>query len=604
MRQGTGDGQGEPPPLRIRQVFCYNIRVREYPNRNGKEGLSVKKQWWKSAVVYQIYPQSFLDTNGDGVGDIRGIIEKIPYIRDLGANVIWLCPIYASPMADQGYDISDYRHVDPLYGTDEDLEELIGTAKENGIRVLMDLVVNHCSDRHPWFREAVSDPESPYADYFIIRETQDGAPPNNVRSYFGAGTWTRIGDSDRYYFHCFAPQQPDLNWENPALRKEITDIIEYWLAKGIAGFRVDAIGNLKKSPELFTSRHLPADGDDGLVSVVRYTLLQDGIGDFLEEMRRVFAKWDAFTVSELAVPPEKLEEYVGGEGYFSTTFDFTYADMDVEWVKGKAVRREITPRAFAEAIASSQLAIQEKSWGAPFLENHDQPRSVNKFIPAQYIGYESKTALGAAFFFLRGTPFIYQGQEIGMENYPYSSVSQFRDVAALGQIENAADAAEREELFAYHKARGRDNARTPMQWENAENAGFSSAEPWIPVNPDYVSINVMDETKDPRSVLNFYREMIRLRRASEWSDALVWGRFEPIPGEGEKDGRIAYVRRTEEQTVYVAVNLSEKPVPLPAGMTGEVILDNLALGREEGYAGLPERLAPFQVVLAGVKTPR
>ncbi|MDE6055101.1 MAG: hypothetical protein K2G55_15395 [Lachnospiraceae bacterium] len=374
----------------------------------------MKKKWWQESIVYQIYPKSFQDTNGDGIGDIQGIIRHLDYLNNLGINMIWLCPINVSPMKDTGYDIADYYKVDPSLGTNEDLEELVRCADGYGIKIIMDLVVNHCSDQHRWFKKAIENPDSKYASYFIIEET-DGSVPNNIRCYNGTSAWERIGDSNRYYYHAFAKEQPDLNWENPSVRKEIIDMMKFWQKKGIAGFRIDAIGNLKKSKEVFERKMYAPDGNDGLVSQEAFILMQDGIDEYLKELQdEVFDQYDMFTVAEVNVPEVKMPDFMGEDGFFSTVFDFTYTDLDIEKISGVEWKREWTIKEFKENIFQSQNAIQKCGWGSPYLENHDQPRSVNKYIPKEDLGYESKTALATLYFFLRGTPFIYQGQELGM----------------------------------------------------------------------------------------------------------------------------------------------------------------------------------------------
>ena len=523
-----------------------------------------KSDWWKHAVVYQIYPKSFQDSNGDGIGDLKGIISRLDYLKRLGVNVLWLCPVYQSPMDDGGYDISDYYHIHPMFGDDADMDELIRKADGMGIKILMDLVVNHTSDEHEWFQQALKDPDSKYADYYIFKETADGNPPNNWRSYFGEPAWTRVEGTNRFYLHEFSRKQPDLNWENEALREEIYRMVNYWLDKGLAGFRIDAIGNIKKRLEYETFQ---PDGEDGLRYIGDWVLNQPGIEVFLRELNeRTFRPHNSMTVAEANVPEELLNLFIGEEGFFSMVFDFSYTDIDVpatgEWFRP----RDFTVEELRKAIFSSQRMVQEKGWGALYLENHDQNRSVNKYIPEEEIGYHSKTMLASLFFFLRGTPFIYQGQEIGMENIRMASIDDYDDIATRGQYARAMNAGlDKETAFDIVAKRSRDNSRTPMQWDSGKNAGFSSADrTWIRVNPNYKSINAADQ-EHPDSVLSFYRELIRLRKDSKYSDIIISGEF--LPYESEDPCVIAYQRSTAHERLLVIHNFQNRQsaIRLPKG---------------------------------------
>ncbi len=551
----------------------------------------MKEKWWKNAIVYQIYPKSFQDTNGDGIGDLRGIINRLDYIKNLGADTIWLCPINVSPMMDNGYDIADYYNVDPDFGTNEDLEELVEAAKKRGIKVLMDLVVNHCSSEHAWFKEAVRDPKSKYASYFIIEET-DGKEPNNMRCYAAASAWERIGDSNRFYFHSFSREQPDLNWENPELRKEIIEMMKFWQKKGIAGFRIDAIGNIKKSKEALEQKPIPTDSSDGMASMEKHVLMQNGIEEYLRELKEeVFDKYDMMTVAEVDVPEEKMERFIGKDGLFSMVFDFSYTDIDIEKRNGKEWKRDWSIKELKEKIFKSQNAIQKYGWGSPYLENHDQPRSIDKYVSKEEIGYESKTALGALYFFLRGTPFIYQGQEIGMENYPFKDADELRDPFAVERYEQSVKNGENAEAdMEYFRARGRDNSRTPMQWDDGAYAGFSDTEPWIPVNPNYKTMNAKSQMEETHSVYHFYQKMICLRKSPEYGKTLTYGDFEGI--ETEKDALIGYKRADEKYEISVWVNFGNETVDLPEKLEQNSILLN---NRTEA----PEsKLLPYQTILA------
>lgn len=551
------------------------------------------KAWWKEAVVYQIYPKSFQDSNGDGIGDLRGIIDRLPYIRDLGTNVIWLCPVYQSPMDDGGYDISDYYHINPMFGTDDDMDELIRRADDMGIKVLMDLVVNHTSDEHEWFQRALKDPDSKYADYYIFRETKDGKAPNNWRSYFGGPAWERVEGTNRFYLHAFSKKQPDLNWENPLLREEIYRMVNYWLDKGLGGFRIDAICNIKKRLEYGTFQ---PDGEDGLRYIGDWILHQPGIEIFLNELNeRTFHVHNSMTVAEADVPEELLEQYIGEKGFFSMVFDFSYTDIDVpgtgEWFRP----RRFTVSELRKNIFRSQKTVQEKGWGAVYLENHDQNRSANKYIPGRDIGYHSKTMLASLFLFLRGTPFIYQGQEIGMENIRMDTLDDYDDIATKGQYERALKAGlSKEEALAAVMQRSRDNNRTPMQWNGEKNAGFSSAEKtWLRVNSNYSRINVEQQEREENSVLKFYRELISLRRNSRYRQIIVDGMF--LPYEVEEASVIAYQRILGGERLLAIHNFQnrESVVKIPKGYHEKVIGNYEGSCQAEGRY----RLKPYECIV-------
>lgn len=544
----------------------------------------MKEKWWQKAIVYQIYPKSFQDTNGDGIGDLQGVIKRLDYINELGVNVIWLCPINESPMKDNGYDISDYYKVDPAFGTNEDLYELIDRAGKYGIKIVMDIVVNHCSDQHRWFQEMVKNPDSEYSSYFIIEET-DGKEPNNLRCYNGSSAWERIGNSNRFYFHAFSKDQPDLNWENENLRKEIIDMMKFWQEKGVAGFRIDAIGNIKKSKETFERKTFTADGKDGRVSIDSFVLVQDGIEVYLKELRdEVFEKYDMMTVAEVNVPEAKLEEFIGEDGLFSMVFDFSYTDLDIEKRDGQEWKRNWTMKELKKNIFASQEMIQKHGWGSPYLENHDQPRSVNKYLAMKDLSYNSKTALGTLYFFLRGTPFIYQGQELGMENYPFEKISEIRDPFAIDRYEQSKNRGDdTKKVIDYFKERGRDNSRTPMQWDNSNHAGFSTSMPWILENPNYVTLNARQEIADENSIFHYYKKMIHLRNKSEYSSTLTFGNFEAV--DTKEDEFFCYKRYDDELEILVMVNLGDKEIEIPITLRErEVLLNNR---KENGSVLLP-----------------
>lgn len=551
-------------------------RIEEKMDRKkagGKNPDGKNPEWWKEAVVYQIYPKSFMDANRDGVGDIRGIIEKLDYLKWLGVNVLWICPVYCSPMADNGYDISDYYHVDPSFGTDEDLDELIFEAGKRGMKLLMDLVVNHTSDEHPWFLEALEHPDGPYADYYVFREGKDGNPPDNLRSYFGGSVWEQAGETGRYYFHSFGKKQPDLNWENPKLREEIYDMMNYWLDKGLGGFRVDAIGNIKKNLERTS---YPADGSDGLSHAGTWILNQPGIEEYLAEMNEKTIKpHNGMTVAEVGVPDELLGNFIGERGFFSMVFDFSYTDIDVPDTAEWFVPTGWTVEDVKKNIFHSQLTTQKVGWGAVYLENHDQPRSVSKYIPEEEIDRHSVTLLGNLFMTLRGTPFIYQGEELGMTNIHMERLEDYDDPATHDQYARALESgvSEKDAWNAVYR-RSRDNSRTPMQWSGGKNAGFSEADTtWLKVNPNYREINAEREAGEADSVLAYYRELIRLRTESEYRDIMIHGSFRPY---GEAiENVIAYERESGAGRLLIINNFGKEKRRVPlGGKQYEMVLGN------------------------------
>ena len=521
------------------------------------------KKWWKKEVGYQIYPRSFYDSNNDGIGDLNGITEKLDYLKNLGITLIWVCPIFKSPMDDNGYDISDYYDVNPEFGTKEDLEKLIAEAEKRGIKVILDLVINHTSDEHEWFLEALKNPESKYRNYYIFKRGENGLPPTNWRSHFGGSAWEKVeGEADEngnemYYLHLFTKKQPDLNWENPEVRKELYKMVNYWLEKGIAGFRVDAINSIKKDARYLD---LPVDGADGMAHNVEYTLNQPGIEEFLSELaKETFKKYNAMTVAETPMLEyERYNDFIGDDGFFTMIFDFSYADLDMTKGGFYYSLRDIPIIELRDAIFESQLTQQKYGWGAPFLENHDLPRSLNKFFGEKANETNAKL-LANVFFFLRGTPFIYQGQEIGMDNFVRNDISEFDDIASKDQYQRSlGEGFSSEEALYFVNKRSRDNSRTPMQWGNSKNAGFSKDEnskSWIKLTGSQAATNVADQINDKDSIFSHYKKMIDLRQNGKYSDCLTFGDFISVPLENEKI--IAYVRKYKNQKVLCISNFSE-----------------------------------------------
>lgn len=509
--------------------------------------MTAKEQWWKNAVVYQVYPRSFQDSNGDGVGDLKGIEERLPYLHGLGIDVIWISPIFKSPMDDNGYDISDYYQIDPVFGTNDDMDSLIRAAKELGIRIILDLVVNHCSDEHEWFRRASEDEYSVEAGYFYFKRTSDGKAPNNWRSNFGGSVWSRLADG-RWYYHTFSPKQPDLNWENPLLRKEIYKMVNWWLEKGIVGFRVDAITFIKKDLS-FQS----VETEDGKLYPVENFENYPGINNFLSELKReTFDRYECFTVAEApGVRNEDFSKYAGDDGFFSMIFDFAWESMEGEKDKSsvEAVER------LKQKLFTSQQFISRHGWCGVFIENHDQARCLNRYLEQKDRNYYSASALATLYFFLYGTPYIYEGQEIGMENTVWNNVDELDDTRAkIIWKEKQGQGEDEKELLRYFNDWGRDNARTPMQWNDDKNAGFTTGKPWMKVQSNYKKLNVAKQSRDQNSLLSFYKKLIKLRKGELLKDIMINGEFYPIwEAQG---GLIAYQRVYKGKTVTVLVNFT------------------------------------------------
>lgn len=549
------------------------------------------KKWWHDKVAYQIYPKSFYDSNGDGIGDLPGIISKLDYLQDLGVDIIWLSPCYKSPLADQGYDISDYYSIDPRFGTMKDMEQLIAEAKKRNMYILMDLVVNHCSDEHEWFQKACEDPDGKYGNFFYLRDKKEGELPTNWRSYFGGPAWDDLPGTDKQYLHVFHKKQPDLNWENPELREEVYKNINWWLEKGLGGFRIDAIINIKKALPL---RSYEPDRDDGLCSI--QTMLKDasGIGEFLKEMRdRTFHKYDAFTVGEVFnEKPKEIPDFIGDNGYFSSMFDFnetTFGSSEKGWYDAKP----ITPDDYKKCCFESQAKVRDIGFLSNIIENHDEPRGVSRYIPDGDCCIESKKMLAALNFMLRGLPFIYQGQELGMENTTFSSIEEVDDISSHDEYETARKAglSPKEALNVISRF-SRDNARTPMQWSNEANAGFTTGTPWLKVNPNYLSINAKAQLADSDSVLNFYKQLIALRKNPDYKQTVVYGILEPLWE--ERHNLMAYYRKSDKTLLVIGnYQKAEQEITLPAAYK-KVLLNNYADITEE-YNTI--RLYGYQVLI-------
>lgn len=516
----------------------------------------MEKKWWHDKVAYQIYPKSFYDSNGDGIGDLQGIISKLDYLKDLGVDILWISPIYPSPFADQGYDISDYYNIDPAFGTLEDMDELIREAHKRQMYILMDLVVNHCSDEHEWFEKACADPYGEYGNFFYIEDRKEGELPCNWRSYFGGPVWEPLpGHPDKQYMHVFHRKQPDLNWENPAVREEVYKNINWWLDKGLGGFRIDAIINIKKA---LPYKDYPSDRADGLSDISLMLADAQGIGEFLGEMQaRTFGPHDAFSVGEVFnIKDGELPDFVGDKGYFSSIFDFattSFGKDDRGWYASKRP----TPDDYKKCYFESQKKMGDTGFYSNIIENHDEPRGVSYYIPEGEVCDASKKLLAAMYFLMRGLPFIYQGQEIGMENLGVVPIDKVDDISALDQYQVSLDAGlSPEETLKVISVYSRDNARTPVQWNSKKNAGFTKGTPWLMVNPNYTSINVEAQEKNPDSVLSFYKELIALRKNPDYKETLVYGTVIPYL-EGQHN-LMAYHRKGEKDLLVIG-NFQKDP---------------------------------------------
>lgn len=587
--------------VRIVQVgggeMDYTVTIQERrDNAARRRKQLMERKWWMEKTAYQIYPKSFYDSNGDGIGDIPGIIEKLDYLEELGIGIIWISPVYVSPFADQGYDIADYCAIDPRFGTMEDMERLIAEAKKRGIGVLMDLVVNHCSDEHEWFRKACADPDGEYGDYFYITEPgQEGEKlPCNWRSYFGGPVWEKLPGTERRYLHVFHKKQPDLNWENPALRQEIYKMVRWWLDKGLAGFRIDAIINIKK-PLPF--KDYPADREDGLCDMDTVLGHARGIGAFLGELRdEAFAPYDAFTVGEVFnVGDEELPEFIGENGYFSSMFDFRQT-IDGKSPLGWYANRTPSPEEYKRDCFESQRVCKSAGYLSNIIENHDEPRGVSHYLPPEACNETGKKLLAAMYFMLRGLPFIYQGQELGMENRVFGSIEEIDDVSSREEYRRCLEVGYSEaEALRIVSHYSRDNARTPFQWSDGASAGFTAGTPWLGLNPNYREINAREQQGREDSVLSFYKKLIALRKDEKYRETIVYGETEPALT--EETDIFAYYRRGEGQDLFVIGNFDGNMRTVAVESlteASEVLLNNCA---GVSIEGTQVTLAPYQALV-------
>ena len=533
-----------------------------------------KEKWWKNAVIYQIYPKSFQDSDGDGVGDIRGIIQRLDYLEDLGIDAVWISPMYCSPQNDNGYDISDYQDIDPMFGTLADMDELIAEAKKRNIRIIMDLVLNHTSDEHRWFLEAKKSRDNPYHDYYVWRDGKEGVYPNDMKAVFGGPAWEWVPEVNQYYFHQFAPEQPDLNWENPKVRREIYDMILWWMDRGAGGFRLDVIDQIAKEPDLGITNNGPR------------------LHEFLRELsRETFQKRDLITVGEAwGATPEIAKKYSNPDGSeFSMVFQFEHIGLDQQEGKEKWDLAPLSLVKLKACLAKWQKELYQNGWNSLFWDNHDLPRIVSRWGDDGRYRTESAKMLAAVLHGMQGTPYIYQGEELGMTNVKFSDIRDYRDVETINMYYERMEAGyEREDVMRSIYAKSRDNARTPMQWSRKMNAGFTAGTPWISVNPNYMQINAEAEMENPDSVYHFYKKLVHLRKEYP---VFADGEFRLLLPEDE--AVFAYTRTDQKSRMLVCANFTGSTVKCP--LTDEwkdakTLIHNYA-------GGIGEELRPYEAVI-------
>lgn len=535
----------------------------------------MKKIWWKEAVGYQIYPRSFQDSNGDGIGDLQGIISRLDYIKNLGIDVIWICPMYKSPNDDNGYDISDYQDIMSEFGTMADFDQLLKEVHARGMKLIIDLVPNHTSDEHQWFVESRSSKESPKRDWYIWRDGKDGGEPNNWESIFGGSAWEYDEKTDQYYMHLFSVKQPDLNWENPEVRQAIYEMMRWWLDKGIDGFRIDAISHIKKRPGL---PDMPNPKNEKFVSSFDMHMNQEGIHEFLQEFKdETYGQYDVMTVGEAnGVKTEDAHLWVGeDEGKMNMVFQFEHLDL---WDAEK--KKELDVLGLKKTLTRWQKGLENNGWNALFIENHDKPRVVSTWGNDEEYWYQSATSMAAMYFLMQGTPFIYQGQELGMTNVQFPSIDDYDDVAVKNMYRLKREAGvPHEEIMEIIWASARDNSRTPMQWSSEENAGFTTGTPWMKVNPNYLQINVGKQENDAESILSFYKKMIRLRNEN---DVFTYGVYDLV--DEDHPQVYAYSRSGEDGKVMVVSNLTKSVAKfeLNESQFTELLLNNYPVDEGDG----------------------
>lgn len=553
----------------------------------------MEKRWWKESVVYQIYPRSFCDSNGDGIGDLNGITGKLDYLKELGVDVIWLSPVYKSPNDDNGYDISDYQAIMDEFGTMEDFDRMLAVAHEKDIKIMMDLVVNHTSDEHKWFIESRKSTDNPYRDYYIWRPAkEDGSLPNNWGSCFSGPAWEYDKTTDMYFLHLFSKKQPDLNWDNPAVRQDVFDMMNWWLKKGVDGFRMDVISLISKEPGL-------PDKEPGINGYATFNVSANGphVHEYLQEMRqKALNNADTITVGECSgVTLEEAKKYArSDEKELNMVFQFEHMDVDSDEKSGKWTTRKMDLRDLKNILTRWQKGLQDIAWNSLYWENHDQPRSVSRFgnDSDEYREISAKM-LATCIHMMQGTPYVYQGEELGMTNCPFNTLNNFRDLESINAFHELTEQGKmtEEDMLAAISYKGRDNARTPMQWDDSAYAGFSTANPWIMVNPNYTKINAKDQVNREDSVFKYYQKLIKLRHESE---LIVYGTYDLILDD-DKD-IYAYIRTLGNEKLIVYCNFSEntRDVEIPEEfVNGKVLISNYS----DAKANRKITLRPYEAIV-------
>lgn len=551
----------------------------------------MEEKWWKKAVVYQIYPRSFMDSDGDGIGDIKGICSKLDYLKELGVDVVWLSPVYQSPNDDNGYDISDYKAIMKEFGTMEDFDTMLAGMHERGIKLVMDLVVNHTSDEHRWFVESRKSKDNPYRDYYIWRAGKDGREPNNWASCFSGSAWKHDDETDMYYLHLFSPKQPDLNWDNPKVRSEVFSMMNWWCDKGIDGFRMDVISMISKEQGLPDGMTVP-----GATYGMPQSINGPHVHEYLREMNReVISHYDLMTVGECpGVTTEDAKKYASADGNeLSMVFQFEHTELDTGKY-GKWTDRRVDLREFKKVMGKWQTELEGKAWNSLFLSNHDQPRCVSRFgCDAPEHRNMSAKMLATCLHMMQGTPYVYQGEELGMTNCPFNDIGEMKDIESLNAYKEMTEsgAITPGDMMRYINLRGRDTARSPMQWDSSTNAGFTAGIPWIKVNPNYKEINAADEMADPDSVFSYYKKLISLRKQE---DVIVHGSYRPW--EEDSESLYAYTRTLGEEKLLVLCNFTGDEIcyEIPAEFAhGKTLIGN---GQRQSASG-KIRLMPYEALV-------
>ncbi|GEN53470.1 glycoside hydrolase family 13 protein [Halobacillus faecis] len=532
----------------------------------------MERVWWKEAVGYQVYPRSFQDSNGDGIGDLQGMIDRLDYLKEMGIDFIWICPMYKSPKDDNGYDISDYQDILEEFGTMDDFDRLLQEVHKRDMKLIIDLVLNHTSDEHPWFIESRSSKDDPKRDWYIWRDGKNGAEPNNWESIFDGSAWQYDEKTEQYYLHVFSTKQPDLNWENPEVREALYDTVNWWLEKGIDGFRIDAISHIKKRPDF---PDMPNPKKQKYVSSFDMHMNQEGIHEFLQEFKdETYSKYDVMTVGEAnGVSADEADLWVGDNGKMDMIFQFEHLDL---WDQDAEQQLDIP--GLKKVLTRWQKALEGDGWNALFVENHDKARVVSTWGDDEVYWRESATSIATMYFFMQGTPYIYQGQEIGMTNVAFPSIEDYDDVAAKNLYKTKKEQGmSHEEIMEILWNTSRDNSRTPMQWSHEENAGFTSGTPWMKINSNYKTINVADQQDDPHSILNHYKEMIRLKKQY---DLFTYGTYELILPDDKQI--YAYTRTLDGKTAIVIANLTKNTAAFQSSYklnSKDLILSNLIVDK-------------------------